>query len=77
MLQYHFYLLLCLCTKAVMFLHYGRATDNTLKNGCTVITDFCCYQQKSMKMKTTRFHFLFLVRMSSKAVAVGMQKRQG
>lgn len=40
MLQYHFYLLLCLCTKAVMFLHYGRATDNTLKMAVLLLQTF-------------------------------------
>ena len=43
------------------------------------IKDLCCYEQKSMKMKTTTFNFLFLVRMGSVAVAVaaGIHLRQG
>ena len=42
-----------------------------------VITDLCGYQQKSMKMKTTRFNFLFLVKIGFVAIAAGKHKIQG
>lgn len=79
MLQFHFYPLPCLRTRALMSQHYFgdyRLLGIHLKNDCVVITDLFGYQQKSVKMKT-RFHFLFLVIMSFVATAAGTHKRQG